>query len=684
MNIENKLLETLEQYGYSKEKIDYICDKYIKNTPEYPFPIIIQEYNMEKRKTYFVDGVTNEEMTDKIAEYKIDKEDAMLIGVFQEAPIKRFEDMIYDAETDLLLWAGYELSGLDKLINKRTLKIKYLYAINKNKYIIRISESAVELRLQNNKEISFERGAITRYNKKQTKLVQDYFGRCAFVQGNRPMELSEHNIVSFFSYKEVVKKSSKNQTLLDEITKENPEYVGYTPSKYLNYYKKYETAPAFMNAITEIVALPKADLQILNNGWLLLRGYYEIVTPDGNEILDAVRFYYKDNKVIKARRCLDGTFITAIGIDKNHSVFTMKTCNISPEVYEKTCLKYVKDVIENTAEDNKMNIIYEILNCPDIEQLYKVGFNKLIKKASESDNDFLRGITEFFGCRIETKGSIYAKYGINKYQADKIINYLEGDKNSNPLNYHIMSDLRDSLPTKILTDIDNKTFDRLFKIVVNANSRTIICMIIKKLSILRNFNFAIDRGEELMDMVLKNESQHVKLSLLYLDICSMAIMVRQLITPNMLKVIKPEDIKTLHDNLVYIVNSQQNEIYQKSFDEFQKKWNKYLYKDDNYSIISPKEADDLVKEGIELHHCVKSYIDSTCKGKTNILFLRKNNELDKPFFTIELTNDDKVRQIHGFANCGLEQYPEVKDFYSQWLQEKSLSTYSKNGAYAPE
>ena len=78
-----------------------------------------------------------------------------------------------------------------------------------------------------------------------------------------------------------------------------------------------------------------------------------------------------------------------------------------------------------------------------------------------------------------------------------------------------------------------------------------------------------------------------------------------------------------------------------------KKWKKYLFEDEEYLIVAPKESDDLAKEGMELHHCVKSYIDAVSEGRTNILFLRKKEEPEKPFFTIEVTNDDKIRHIMG-------------------------------------
>ncbi len=75
---------------------------------------------------------------------------------------------------------------------------------------------------------------------------------------------------------------------------------------------------------------------------------------------------------------------------------------------------------------------------------------------------------------------------------------------------------------------------------------------------------------------------------------------------------------------------------------------------------------ELIQEGKSLHHCVASYAKDHASGKTAILFIRKVEEPDKPFFTLEF--DEKrqiVRQNRGLRNC--DRTPEVTAFEKAWL-----------------
>ena len=57
--------------------------------------------------------------------------------------------------------------------------------------------------------------------------------------------------------------------------------------------------------------------------------------------------------------------------------------------------------------------------------------------------------------------------------------------------------------------------------------------------------------------------------------------------------------------------------------------------------------------------------------------MRKNNELDKPYFTIDVTPDKKVRQIHGFGNCNLTK--ELKPFVKVWADKFELDISNCSG-----
>ena len=76
-------------------------------------------------------------------------------------------------------------------------------------------------------------------------------------------------------------------------------------------------------------------------------------------------------------------------------------------------------------------------------------------------------------------------------------------------------------------------------------------------------------------------------------------------------------------------------------------------------IRLPYETSELKKEGETLHHCVGTYIDRVIKGETAIFFIRKLEEPDKPYYTLEW-KDHQVVQCRGLRNCDMT--PEVKAF----------------------
>lgn len=82
-------------------------------------------------------------------------------------------------------------------------------------------------------------------------------------------------------------------------------------------------------------------------------------------------------------------------------------------------------------------------------------------------------------------------------------------------------------------------------------------------------------------------------------------------------------------------------------------------------IRMPENLDELKTEGECLHHCVGNYRDKVARGETMIFFIRKEEEPEKPYFTLEWKG--KIIQCRGFRNCDMT--PEVKAF-AMLFQEK--------------
>lgn len=72
-----------------------------------------------------------------------------------------------------------------------------------------------------------------------------------------------------------------------------------------------------------------------------------------------------------------------------------------------------------------------------------------------------------------------------------------------------------------------------------------------------------------------------------------------------------------------------------------------------YFIKIPKTAQELIDEGSHNHNCVGTYVDRVAKGETMILFIRKIDAPDTPFYTMEY-QDRKLIQCRGFRNVNAD------------------------------
>lgn len=131
----------------------------------------------------------------------------------------------------------------------------------------------------------------------------------------------------------------------------------------------------------------------------------------------------------------------------------------------------------------------------------------------------------------------------------------------------------------------------------------------------------------------------------------------------------PKYLKTEHDKhalkLNILKSNKQNLLLIDSYEE-----NKHLeYNEREYSIVVPKCSRDIVDEGLNLSHCVVSYIDRVANKLTLIVFLRNTSFIDESLITIEVKNST-ICQVKGLANRPPSN-KEVK-FIEKWARVKNL------------
>ena len=122
-------------------------------------------------------------------------------------------------------------------------------------------------------------------------------------------------------------------------------------------------------------------------------------------------------------------------------------------------------------------------------------------------------------------------------------------------------------------------------------------------------------------------------------------------------------LKQTHDitsrNYEVKLTEEQAEMFENAYKDFKQ----FVTEDKTYSIVRPKNADDVKHEGSALNHCVYSYLSKIIKRNCLIVFLRKAKDTDKPLVTIEIENEAIV-QARGASNRSIteDEYKAICEY----------------------
>lgn len=111
---------------------------------------------------------------------------------------------------------------------------------------------------------------------------------------------------------------------------------------------------------------------------------------------------------------------------------------------------------------------------------------------------------------------------------------------------------------------------------------------------------------------------------------------------------------------------------------------KLAYENGKFKITVPESLFDIVTEGQALHHCVGStdrYFDRIMQRETYICFLRRAEEPEVPFYTIEVEPGGTVRQ-HRSRFDEEPNIEEIRGFLREWQQEVRKRMNEKDRRYA--
>lgn len=111
----------------------------------------------------------------------------------------------------------------------------------------------------------------------------------------------------------------------------------------------------------------------------------------------------------------------------------------------------------------------------------------------------------------------------------------------------------------------------------------------------------------------------------------------------------PRFLLSTHSIIMKTYSSFNATYDEEKFTESVERYSKYKYKYGEYAVTIPKTPQDLINEGVELNHCVSSYIKPIINGITQVMFIRERKNLSKSLLTMEILGD-KIVQVKGHMN----------------------------------
>ena len=98
---------------------------------------------------------------------------------------------------------------------------------------------------------------------------------------------------------------------------------------------------------------------------------------------------------------------------------------------------------------------------------------------------------------------------------------------------------------------------------------------------------------------------------------------------------------------------------------------RYAWQHEGLSIRPAKDPGEIIEEGQILHHCVGRndlYISKHDRGETYILFLRDIKNPNNPYITVEIGDDDRIRQWYGRNDSKPDEKANAA-WLEGWLRE---------------
>lgn len=485
-----------------------------------------------------------------------------------------------------------------------------------------------------------------------------------------------NNVKKFVSYKaKLAHKSGKIQNKIDELVAMKefaPEYI-------------YDRMPHEYNNICSKTLISRVSDTVCVIRWIY--NYKE-------ESFDGMRVYIDGKDVYACKKNNSGQFIkVALSVLNQKNFASEYSKHIEMEDMTGTRLQYYASVVNEIPEEFRMTMLVLFLTDVRMEQLVKCGYGPAIyEMLRENTGNIMTTIKNAVKANEDGK-NINQWLGINKYQAGMIINYCKGVGDPNHVLKMVGNIKTLFFGNNDISCVDNKVFDEAlvsyggyytkhalrapdsWYIITPASVRLFVDQYSKN-DQTGMFEKNVNRYLPEFFNMTKWDYHQFSMYRDYIDMVD-KLGIRQSVK---LYPKTEDDLKLMHDNAMVVFNMQKSKIQKDQFIKALTRVEKLEYENEDFDfcVVLPTGPNDLVIEGVELRHCVKTYVDRVAMGKTNIVFIRKKDEKDKPFFTVEVTNDRVISQVHGLCNRNADTEPDMVEFVSRWARNKRLKVGNIN------
>lgn len=139
------------------------------------------------------------------------------------------------------------------------------------------------------------------------------------------------------------------------------------------------------------------------------------------------------------------------------------------------------------------------------------------------------------------------------------------------------------------------------------------------------------------------------------------------------RTVYPRNLYRAHQNTIKQAKYKADELLKRKVAARMAALQKYCFEANDLLIRPAASTEELIAEGKALEHCVGGYAQSYATGRTIIMLIRKREQPDKPFFTMEIYKN-KITQVRGARNCDPDQALKrfVEDFEAARLKTQEV------------